>query len=407
MKKKFFFINTTFGGGGAPKVARDLYSHLNAGTEYEAYFAYGRGPKTDDPRAIKIGNVFEFLVHLLLVRAFGLEGLGSYFSTRKLIRIIQKQKPEIIHLHNLHGYYLNFASLFAFLKTLDVPIVWTLHDEWAMTSLRAHSTGCTHCKTGVGTCTSMYTYPKAYTTFFLPWMLRRKHEAFSGVKNLNIIAPAQWLAESAKKSFLGQYPIHTVHNGIEADLFASCLEDKKKEMRRVYGLPTEKTVVLFSAHKMSDVNKGIGYVLSAAQSLEKSDAFFVGIGSMPDPGIGNVKIMGYVNDRKKLAELYGLADLFVFPSVAETFSLVLLEAMASGLAIVGFAIPAFQEIVDTEIGILVPPRDQKQLTAAVAALVADKKQMAVMGQAGRKRVVAHFTHRQFIEGYVEIYGKLC
>ncbi len=406
MNKKILFINTTFGGGGAPKVARDLFFYLNKTEGYEAYFAYGRGPKSDNPRVIKIGNIFEFFTHLFLVRVLGLEGFGSYFSTRKLINLIKKEKPNIIHLHNLHGYYLNFFTLFKFLKTINASVIWTLHDEWSMTSLRAHSTGCIHCKTGKGPCTSMYTYPKAYFAPFLPWVLAHKHEAFSGLKNMTIVSPAKWLAESAENSFLGQYSIKIVHNGVDTDLFKPLSDKQKNDLRIKYNLPTNKKIVLFSAHKMSDKNKGINYVLSLARETAIKNIFFVGIGEMKDPCMSNLKITGYIKDGKKLAEFYGLSDLFIFPSVAETFSLVLLEVMASGLPVIGFDIPAFREIIDPQTGILVPIKNQFALNEAALSLLQDENKIIEMGMAGSKKVSKNFSYQNFISGYMEIYKKL-
>jgi glycosyltransferase involved in cell wall biosynthesis len=403
--KKILFINTTFGGGGAPKVARDLFDHINKTNGYEAYFAYGRGTKSDNPRTIKIGNIFEFFIHLFLVRALGLEGFGSYFSTRKLINFIKKEKPDIIHLHNLHGYYLNVFTLFRFLKTIDVSVIWTLHDEWSMTSLRAHSTGCIHCKTGKGFCTGIYTYPKAYFAPFLSRMLARKHEAFSGLKNMTIVSPAKWLAKSAKNSFLNQYPIKIVYNGVDTDLFKPLSAKQKIDLRIKYNLPTDKKIILFSAHKMSDENKGINYILSLARATIGEGVFFVGIGRMADPHINNLKIIGYINNSKKLAEFYGLSDLFIFPSVAETFSLVLLEVMASGLPVIGFDIPAFREVVDATTGILVPVKNQLALNEAVPSLLRDKNKIIEMGRAGSKKVLEHFTQQNFISGYMEIYER--
>lgn len=171
--KKILHINTVYTGGGAAQVARDIFA-FSREHEYEAYFAYGRGEKSHDKNTFKFGNSFENFLHLVLVRFLGLEGFGTYFSTKKLIRFIQKEKFNLIHLHNLHGYYLNFFDLFAFLKTAGIPIIWTFQDEWPLTWLPAHSMGCAHCKGDAGKCSTTYPYPKTYCTLFRGYMLKRK-----------------------------------------------------------------------------------------------------------------------------------------------------------------------------------------------------------------------------------------
>ncbi len=399
--KKILFINTTFGSGGAPKVARDLFDELKKGGDFEPFFAYGRGLKVDEKNVIKIGNFLEFYLHVFLVRFLGIEGLGSYFSTKKLINLIKKERFDTIHLHNIHGYYLNFPAFFGFLKKIDAKIIWTFHDEWPINSFKAHSMGCPHCRTGAGKCSSSYSYPKTYFPFLGKYNLIRKKKSFIGLKNLTIISPAKWLSDEIKKSFLKNYEIKYIPNGVDTDLFKP--SGDKKILRKKYFLPEDKKIILFTAHKLKDKNKGISHVFYLAEKFP--DRFFLGMGSGIESNFPNLKIYGYVNNKKILADLYALSDVFLFPSYAETAPLAALEAMSSGLPVIGFDIPAIKEIAgDSEV--LVELGDKEALKEFLSRLLSDEEQIKNLGQLARGKIERDFDKNVFLMKYLEIYKSL-
>jgi len=399
--KKILFVNTTYGAGGAPRVARDLFDYANSLPDHEAHYAYGRGRRADVPRVAKISYDWEVVLHAFLVRFAGIQGFGTYFSTRRLIAHIRREKFDVIHLHNIHGYYLNFGALFTFLKRAGIPVVWTLHDEWAISSFRAHTMGCAHCKTGKGHCTSTYTYPQTYVPFFLPWLLKKKKEWFTGVPNLTLVLPAAWLAKSVKNSFLGSYPQVLIPNGVDVDVFKPVSD--KNALHAKYSLPVDKKIVLFSAHRLADVNKGTAYVLEAARLLRDKPYLFVGVGGGDVAESGNVRSLGQIDDAARLAELYALSDVFCFPTLAETAPLSALEAMSCGLPVVGFTIPALQEVVNGKTGILVPERDSVALANALEKVLDTEGLKEEMGRTARKMVEEGFSKKQFLEGYSKFY----
>lgn len=399
--KKILFINSTYGTGGAPKVAKSLFDYLNKDSGYEAYFAYGRGEEAEEKNVVKIGYKWEIYLHAFLVRFLGIEGYGSYFSTLKLINFIKKEKFDVIHLHNIHGYYLNFFRLFDFLKTTDIKIIWTLHDEWAITSLKAHSMGCLHCKTGKGKCTSSYPYPKTFNKLFLKWMLSKKKKTFGGFKNMTIIAPAKWLTDNARKSFLGNYPVINIPNGVDTNIFYP--RENKEELRIKYGAGGKSKVVVFSANNLADMHKGASYVLRVAEKLEDKDILFVGIGKGFKSKVENVRVLGRIDEENKISEILGMGDIFLFPTLAETASLALLEAMASGLSVVAFDIEANKEIIGEKEGLLAKSGDLEELVRAVDLVLGDEKALKNKEKLVRDLITNKYKKEFFLAKHMEIY----
>lgn len=154
-------VNTEYNRGGAAQIARTLFQSLNKKSEFECNFAYGRGEKVDDKRTIKFAYLLEVYFQGLLTRYFGLQGYGSWFSTKKLEKFIIKEKYDLIHLHNLHGYYLNLDFI-KFLRRLNIPVIWTLHDGWSITGRCAYFFNCEKWKAGCKKCPDLSYYPKTF-----------------------------------------------------------------------------------------------------------------------------------------------------------------------------------------------------------------------------------------------------
>ncbi len=399
--KKILLVNTTVGMGGAPGVVRTLFKYLNTSGLYEAHIAYGRGPISSDPSMHKIGYQIEVILHALITRISGLEGIGSFFSTRRLIRLIEREQFDIVHLHNIHGYYLNFPKFFSYLKRKKIPVFWTLHDEWPMNALKAHSMGCDHCVTGAGQCTSLYGYPRALSPIFASINLSRKQHAFSGMPALTIIAPARWLAEKIATTFLSAYAIRYIPNGIDVSVFHPA--DDKRAIRKKYGISEDAFVVHFSALHLRDVSKGASIIEQVAARVQNEKYVFVGIGGTVSKSWGNVQILPATPDIRLRADYYALADVYCMPSYAETAPLAVLEAMASGIPIIGFDIPALREIVGTISGVLVEPGDADGLVHVIKDLASDHKVCETYGVRARDEVIAHFTERQFLENSLALY----
>lgn len=397
--KKILILNTTLQTGGAARVAHDLFKNLSS--SFDAHIAYGRGKKEVEEKTFYFGNKLEFYIHVFLVRFLGLEGFGSYFSTKKLLNFIKREKFDLINIHNLHGYYLNFFTLFDFLKENNIPIIYSLHDEWPITWLPAHSLGCTHCTTGTNRCTNTYSYPKNYFPFFCTYMLKRKKKMFLEQKNISFTCPSLWLKNNVQNSFLKKFNIGTIHNGIDTEIFKP--HEDKDELKIKHGLPLDKKIILFSASNLNDKSKGIQYILEAAQILQEKNYLFVGLGNGKIQNTQNIKTIKYVYDKKELSELYSLSDIFCFASRAETFLLSAAEAMSCGTPVVGFNIPVVQELVNEDVGVLTD-NTPEGLSQGLDALLHDEGKRLKMGELGRKLIENTYSNEIFYKKYQDLFN---
>jgi putative colanic acid biosynthesis glycosyltransferase len=397
--KKVLIINTTFKKGGAARVAHDLFEKTNNG--FDISFAYGRGGKDSNLKTFYFGNKIEMFIHIFFVRFLGLEGFGTYFSTRKLINFIKKEKFDLINLHNLHGYYLNFFLLLDFIKKSNIPVIYTVHDEWPITWLPAHSLGCEHCKTGQGKCQNTYKYPKNYFPLFLKYMLKKKKEMFSGDLKMSIICPSIWLKQNTENSFLNKFKINIIPNGIDTDIFKPVLN--KESLRIKYNLPLDKKIVTFSASNLNDKSKGIDFIIKSAEILKDKNFLFLALGKGKIENHSNIKSIGYIYDKNQLSEMYALSDIFCFASSAETFLLSAAEALSCGIPVVGFDIPVVRELVNENVGILTK-NDSTSLTEALENLSTDKNKVSEMGRTGRKLIVENYSEKIFLKRYLDMYN---
>ncbi len=400
--KKILIINTTYSRGGAAKVAREIFEHISISRKYNVYFTCGRKEKTKNEKIFSFGNKIEFYLHAFLVRSLGIEGYGSYFSTRKLINFIKKEKFDLIHLHNLHGYYLNFFTLVDFLKSSKIPVIWTFHDEWPINPLSAYSYGCSHCKTGKGKCVNNYTYPKTYNKMFLNLMFQRKRKAFASLEKLTIACPSSWLKERVKDSYLKNFNAIVVPNGVDVNLFKPV--DNKKELREKYDLPVNKKIVFFSAVGFKEKRKGINHVIEISRLLKNKNVLFLGAGKGNIPNAENIYNFGYVSDKKTMADLYALSDIYIFPSLAEIMPLSVLEAMASGLPVVGFEIGPMKELISRKEGILTQVNDSESLAESIKEILENNDLKEKMSFNTREKVVNRFSLNKMIKEYESIYN---
>ena len=238
---KLVQINTVC-NGSTGKIMGDIQRVANS-EGFETISFYGRRKGYNDLRCEKIGGFFSFWYHVFLTTVFDMHGHGSYFKTKKLVKRIKQENPDIIHLHNIHGYYINYKVLFNYLKNeYQGKIFWTLHDCLPFTGHCAHFmlVGCDRWKTQCHDCPKKRRYPislfkdRSYKNYI------EKKELFTGLKNPTIITPSDWLNKTVKKSFLKEYDVVTVNNGIDLNIFK---EDKDIEVLKKYIIPNRKIVL--------------------------------------------------------------------------------------------------------------------------------------------------------------------
>lgn len=361
---KVLQINSVCGIKSTGRICTSLADMLTE-EGHSCRIAYGREnvPEQYEPYALRIGCDRGVMCHALSSRILDNAGFGSRRATKKLIDDIRAYDPDVIHLHNLHGYYLNLEVLFTYLKTCGKKIIWTLHDCWGFTGHCAHFSyaGCDKWQSGCHHCSQKNAYPVCYGLDSSAKNFRRKKELFTGISNLTLVIPSKWLADLVEQSFLKEYPVRVIHNGVDLNVFKPTPSDFKERL----GLEN-KTVVLGVA-SVWDRRKGLDDFIKLSTMLD--DSYRIVLVGLTDKQIKalpkNIIGITRTNSTRELAALYTMADVFVNPSVEETFGLVTVEALACGTPVVVYNQTAVPEAVDDTCGIVTVAGELIQLKAAL------------------------------------------
>lgn len=333
---KVLMINSVCGIGSTGRICTDIAEHLTA-DGHDCRIAYGRNgnvPEKALPYAKRIGTDLDVKVHGLLTRVFDAHGFGSRRATIQFVNWMKKYDPDIIHLHNLHGYYLHVGVLFDVLKEMRKPVIWTLHDCWAFTGHCPHFSAaeCEKWKTKCHACTEKWHYPASMLLDRSKSNYEHKKALFSGADNLTIVTPSYWLSELAKESFLKEYPVIVIPNGIDTGVFHAT----EGNFRTRYQLG-EKKIVLGVANIWDD-RKGLTDLVQLSNILGY-DYVVVIVGLSPEQREALPKTMiGITRTEsvKALAEIYTAADVFVNPTYEDTYPTVNLEAQACGTPVITY-----------------------------------------------------------------------
>lgn len=403
---KALMVNTEYHRGGAARIAKTLHDALNTSSEFQSYFAYGRGPKAEDSKAFRFAWQPEVYLHAFLTRITGLQGYGSWLSTKRLANFINRKELDLIHLHNLHGYYLDLSFVRS-LGKLGIPVIWTLHDGWPLTGRCAYWFECDRWKTGCSHCPDLSRYPKTYLDNSA-FMWKRKNAIFAQGWSPVIVCPSQWLADRVKESYLNKYCVATIPNGIDTETFNP---REKMAVRKRLGIPAEKRVILFVAADLRDERKGVRYFFESLQHIKADNYMVLTLGKRLDlkgrlKKAAEIKHLGYIADRGLLSEIYSSADVFCISSLDDNFPTTVLESLACGTPIVGFEVGGIPEQVTEDCGILVPPGDAQGLGEAITKLLQDDDLREKMSTNCRARAVTHYTLEKFRDRYIELYHEI-
>ena len=372
MLTKVLQINTVCNNGSIGRIANGIQDMLIE-KEIESYLAYGRGDTPIIGEGIKIGKNIGIYTHVAQTRLFDLHGAGSKKATVELIKTIENICPNVIHLHNIHGYYINYGVLFDYLKSSNVSTVWTFHDMWPITGHCAHIGECMKWISGCNHCPRTRDYPSSFLLDYSAQNWMSKCNAFGGVDRMVLVSPSEWLASNLNRSFLNAYPIKVINNGINLSIF---YPRDYRDVREKHGIEDKKFVALGVAANFEVEAKGYRYLIELSHRMgEDCVIILIGVSerqiqNMPDNVIG----IRNTNDVNMLAELYSAADVFVNPTLEDNFPTVNLEAMACGTPIVAFATGGIPEQITEKCGFVVPQKDDDALYNAVRWIKKDGKQ---------------------------------
>ena len=331
---------------------------------WNSYIAYGRKDEPDNPKTIRIGTDWDVKFHGLLTRIFDMHGFGSRNATFKLLKQIERIKPDIIHLHNLHGYYINIEILFNYIASKNIPVVWTLHDCWPITGHCVYFDviRCQKWKTSCFNCPQKHEYPASYLVDNCLKNYTFKKKIFNSLGKLTLIPVSEWLEKIIKESYLAKYPTKVITNGIDIDLFHPV---QQKTIREKYKIK-DKFVILGVASVWSP-RKGLNDFIKLSKELDSSYCIIlVGLKHFQKLFLpSNIIGLGRTDSIQELVAFYSEADVFINPSLEESFGLTTVEAFACGVPAIVFNATASPKLIIPETGFIVEKGDTKGLLEAI------------------------------------------
>lgn len=321
----------SFSNGSTGKIMMSIHEELLK-QGYDSYVVWGRGRKSNNYRELYLNDKIGVYFHAFYSRITGKTGFASKISTKKLLKRLDEINPDIIHLHNLHGYYINIEMLFNYIKNKHIKVVWTLHDCWAFTGQCPHFTlcKCDKWKNGCYNCPMIVEYPKSLKDNSKNNYLKKK-ELFTGL-NMSIVTPSNWLSHMVKDSFLKKYNIRVINNGIDIETFKKTKSDFKIKYKI-----SEKKIILGVA-SVWDRRKGLDDFIKISKKLpEDYIIVLIGISKkqmriLPKNVIGIMK----TENQKELAEIYSVSTVLFNPTYEDTYPTVNLEALSCGLPVITY-----------------------------------------------------------------------
>lgn len=391
-------INSNAVIGSTGRIA-DQLGDLAIQNGWVSYIAYGRHVGKSKSHLIKIGNKVSIGFHFLFSRLFDRHGFGSYFATQRFIRKVKKIKPDIVHLHNIHGYYINVKLLFQYLDEADIPIVWTLHDFWTITGHCAYiPQNCTAWKNGCNECKCNNTYPKSIINNSSDnW--KKKRLLFNLPDKIVITPVSEWLSNHIKKSILANHHIHIIYNGIDVSKFSSISDTLTRERYNI----ENKFILLGVATKWTTEN-GFDQILDFSKKLDKDEVIIlVGVNASQQKELPNNVIgIAETNSLSELVEIYNNADILLNISSTVTFGLVTVEAMACGTPVIVQANTAGEEIITTNTGFII--NDIIEVLPIIKEVKTKGK--SHYSEACRKRAVEMFDKEVKFSEYLNLYEEI-
>jgi glycosyltransferase involved in cell wall biosynthesis len=372
---------------------------------FESYITYARGYNPSLSNTIKIGNKLSQFIHLLKTRVLGEHLNGSYFATKILINKINKLNPDIIHLHQIHGYYINVPLLFKFLKKFGKPVIWTLHDCWAFTGHCTHFSieGCEKWKKECFSCPKRKYYPKSLFFDKSKYEFLIKKVLLNSIENITYVGVSDWIRSLAKQSFFGFKEIISIYNGVDTNIF-----NPKHDFENLYikyNLNRNKIIILAVGTTWNST-KGFFDYLKLSENLNSNyQIVLVGV-SKKEATLLPSNIIGIPRTENvlELAELYSASQLLLCLSYQESFGLTPIESMACGTPVVVYDNTALPELVNDSVGRVVKTGDISKVIQAI-------KEITQIGKENFKnQCIYHVKSKYSIdvtyENYINLYKEL-
>ncbi|MBQ7464627.1 MAG: glycosyltransferase [Lachnospiraceae bacterium] len=396
--KRILFINSIVGTGSTGRLISGLCGMLSK-KDTDTLVCYGRGRADDSVATFRIGRDFDVYMHGVMSRITDRHGLYSTGPTRILLKVIDAFEPDLIHLHNLHGYYLNYSILMRYLKEKRIPIVWTLHDCWAFTGHCTHFeyAGCDRWKTdGCHDCSELREYPRSVCRDASRENFLLKKELFTGFDDLRIVTPSNWLKERVEESFLSGYGVDVIPTGIDLDTFRK----KESGIKKKYGIE-EKKVILGVANPWRD-RKGLDEFIRLSSLLP--DEFRIVMIGLKKSQLSlipeSITAIEKTESIEEMVRWYSAAELFMNLTREDTFPTTNIEALACGCPVITYRAGGSPESLDETCGRVVNVDDIDE----VLRLIKDSSwRRQGISENCRNRAVLYDRNKRYLEYYEKCY----
>ena len=389
---KLLQINATANWGSTGRIAEQI-GRVAIEAGWESYIAYGRNAKKSESQLFRVGSKWDTYFHVLISRLFDKAGLGSIQATRRLIDKIDEINPDVVHLHNIHGYYVNYKLLLKYFRGKDLKVVWTFHDCWAFTGHCAHfvTADCNKWMIQCHDCHLKCSYPKSLYADNSKGNYLLKKSLCSGLK-LTVVAVSAWMNDLVRLSFLQDKQVEVIHNGVDLDVFKPSFSVEHDGFN------------VLAVSNIWNEEKGFDDIVILRSLLDESVGITV-IGLTPEQikklPLG-IKGMQRTSSVQELVEAYSAADVLVNPTYADTFPTVNLEALACGTPVITYNTGGSPEAIDEQTGIVVEQGDVKALAEAVLRM----RENPLSSHACRARAEEHFDKDKCFKKYIELYETL-
>lgn len=401
--KKLLEINVSANSGSTGRIAEEI-GRLAFGNGFDCYMAYGRTNNQSRLKTMRIGNDWDCKVHALETRLFDNHGFASRQATRKFIWELEQINPDIIHLHNIHGYYINVEYLFEYLRNSGVPVVWTLHDCWPMTGHCAHFEyfNCGRWKIGCHDCPNIGGYPKSILIDRSKRNFEKKRGLFTSVGNLTIVTPSQWLGRIVKESFLKDYPVSVIHNGVDLGVFKPCRNESILDRYHI----DKKRKIIFGVANVWTKRKGFADFMKLSSMLDyKCQIVLLGLSEKQIHNLpANIVGLRRTESVADLAQLYSAADVFVNPTYVDNFPTTNIEALACGTPVVTYKTGGSPEAVDEATGRVVEKSRCDMLYSSIMEVLS--ADLAAVRTACRQRAVELYDKNDRFMDYIKLYNSV-
>lgn len=396
---KVFQINTVCGTGSTGRIAVNL-AHMLEAQGHESCIAYARGNAPADVDSFRFGSKLEIYWHGIMTRLTDRHGMYSKGGTKQLIAKIKEYSPDIIHLHNVHGYYLNIEVLFTFLKEYKRPVVWTLHDCWTYTGHCAYysSANCDKWKTQCEKCPQKGAYPGSMFLDNSKDNYEVKKKLFTSLDKVHLVTPSDWLKKEVEQSFFRGVEVTAVSNGMDTKLFVPVESDIKKK----YQIEDKK--VILGVANVWDARKGLNDFLKLNELLDNEyKIVLIGLNEkqvkeLPAGIIGIERTQNI----QELIQWYSAADVYFNASIEETMGMTTGEAICCGTPVVTYDLTAVPESVGDGCGHVVPSGNVAMVKEAIEKIEADRTTYVNHCLAYKERFAEDLAN----EAYCQIYKKV-